>query len=361
MGLGAAGGGGGKVSLALARRKRDQAMEQIGDGLDPVRERRKAKDARAARKTFGETAALVIAARKSGWRANVDGRNSSLDEWTKHLTGDCAPISKKPVDEIDVNDVKRIVQPYWDDGVHAVSRRLLKRIETTLAYATAHGYRQGDNPASWTIFRHLAPSLPKNGDKQHHPAMDWREVPAFMVQLRNVRSMSSLALEFAVLCAVRSGEARGALWSEIDLAAAGGPVWRIGGERMKSARQHDVPLSRQAVDLLHRMEGLDKRLVFPGENKGEAVHNTTLWQLVKRLAPGASTHGFRSSFRDWCGEHGVERELAELCLAHAIGNATEQAYNRTQLIERRRPVMQAWADHLDGETAAGKVVPLKRA
>jgi integrase len=357
-------GGADRVSLALARQKRDQAMQQISNGLDPISERRKAKDARASRKTFSDTAQAVIAADKSGWRTGVDGRTSSLTEWTKHLMIDCKPIASKFVDEIDVNDVKRIVSPHWDRNRHATARRLLSRIRRTLAYAKSHGWRSGDNPASWEVFQDIAPKTP-NGETRHHAAMPWRDVPDFMRRLREVEGMSALALEFAILTATRSGEARGAKWSEIDSDAG---VWIVPAERMKRKDKvrFDVPLSRQAMDLLRKMPKAPSKasdgFIFPGANPGRPLNNGSFYDLMGRLTGGgATTHGFRSSFRDWCGDHGVERELAELSLGHAFGSAVETAYARSSLIERRRPIMQKWADHLDGESDSAKVVPLKRA
>jgi integrase len=359
MGLGPAGGAGNKVSLALARQKRDEAMQQISNGLHPIAERRKAKDAKASRKTFAEAAAAVIKARQTGWRESQEGRKSSLEEWTKNLTVDCQPIGAKFVDELDVNDIKRVVSPFWDAGFHNAARRMLNRIELVIEYALAHGWRSADNPASWKRFQHIAPAQPKNGETRHHAAMPWRDVPGFMRRLREIEAMAALALEFAILTATRSGEARGAQWSEIDFDKA---TWTIGPERMKANREFAVPLSNAALRLLSKMEAVRADdFVFPGDDEGVCISNKTVWEMTKRLAPDVTSHGFRSSFRDWCGDHGVEREVAELCLAHSIGNATEQAYNRTKMLERRRPVMEDWGRFLDGETDSAKVVPLKRA
>jgi integrase len=359
-------GGTDRVSLSLARQKRDQAMEQIESGLDPISERRKTKDAKASRKTFGEVAALVIAARQSGWRTSHEGRNASLADWTTSLTVGCAPIAKKYVDEVTVDDIKRIVQPYWDAGKHTTARRTLNRIELVIEYALAHGWRTADNPATWKRFQHLAPSVPNGGGKQHHPAVGWRDMPALMAKLRKVESTTALALEFLILTGTRSGETRGAKWSEIDWDAG---VWTVPHERMKRATELAVPLSRQAMELLRQMQAVRPKanarkasgeFIFPGANPGRPLNNESMFYLTKRLTGGAATtHGFRSSFRDWCGDHGVERELAELALGHAFGSAVETAYARSSLIERRRPIMQAWADYLGGETATATVVQFK--
>jgi integrase len=357
-----------KVSLSAARKKRDQILYQLANGLDPKQEKRKAASKAQSRKTFGETAALVIAARQSGWRTSHEGRNASLTDWTVSLTTACKPIGAKFVDEIDVNDVKRVVAPFWDAEKHTTARRLLNRIELVIEYALAHGWRTADNPATWKRFQHIAPSVPNGGGKPHHPAVGWRDMPALMAKLRKVESTTALALEFAILTGTRSGEARGAKWSEIDWDSA---VWTVPHERMKRGVEFDVPLSRQAVDLLRQMQAVRPKtnackasdeFTFPGANPGRPLNNESLYYLTGRLTDGAATtHGFRASFKTWCGDNGIDRELAEHCLAHAIGNATEQAYNRTTILERRRPIMQMWADHLDGEADTAKVVPFKRA
>jgi hypothetical protein len=152
-------GGTDRVNLALARQKRDEAMEQIESGLDPISERRKTKDARASRKTFGETAALVIAARKSGWRTSHEGRKASLTDWTTSLTIACKPLASKSVDEIATTDIIPVLRPFWDEGKHTTARRILNRIELVIEFALAHGWRAADNPASWRRFQHIAPSV----------------------------------------------------------------------------------------------------------------------------------------------------------------------------------------------------------
>jgi integrase len=360
-GLGAADGAG-KVSLALARQLRDQAMEQIANGLDPR------ADAKQNRKTFAEVAALVIAARKSGWRESHEGRNASLTDWTMSLTVACKSLASKYVDEVTTTDIIPVLRPLWDDGKHTTARRTLNRLELVIEYALAHGWRTADNPAAWRRFQHLAPSVPNGGGKRHHPAVGWREMPDFVRRLREVESTTALALEFLILTATRSGETRGAKWSEIDWDAG---VWTVPHERMKRAREFVIPLSRQAMELLRQMDAVRPKakarkasdeFIFPGANPGRPLNNESLYFLTGRLTGrAATTHGFRSSFRDWCGDHGIERELAELALGHSFGSAVETAYARSSLIERRRPVMQAWADFLDGETKSAKVVPLMRA
>jgi integrase len=357
-------GGVDTTSLALARKRRDALLAQLAEGLNPKAEKQKAREAveiakaaRRKRKTFGECAEAVIEARSNAWRTSSEGRTSSQNDWIKSFVRDCRPIRSKPVEDVTVEDVKKCVQPYWDKGNIVTARRLLNRIELAIEYALAHGWRTADNPATWKRFQHLAPATPKNG-KRHHAALDWREVPAFMAKLSGIDTISARCVEFAILTAARSGEARGARWDEVNNETA---TWTIPPERMKANEEHVAPLSRQALDLLRRMEtNSPGKLIFPSERAGRLMDISRVLKVVWSIAPDVTLHGFRSSFRSWCGDHRVERELAEQSLAHKYGSAVEQAYNRTQMLERRRPVMQRWADFVSGEADAGKVVKLKR-
>jgi integrase len=363
VGLGSAA----NVALAIARKRRDELLEQWRNGVDPVEEKRKIKEAAATaakRKTFAEAAEAVIEKNRPGWKLSLEGRSSTLDQWRRDVAT-CAPIARKFVDEITTADIKTVIQPYWDREQLDSARALQKRIEAIIDYATAHGWRAGDNPASWNIFKHLWPGQ-KPADV-HHAALPWREVPEFLQRLRQSEATSARLLEFVLLTAVRSNEARGATWSEIDLEAR---VWTIPAARMKMARDHTVPLSDQAVALLGRMETekvvekIDSEFVFVGgrgadaKEAGRPMRNASLHSLLKRVTSDATTHGFRSTFRDWCGETGVDRELAERCLAHKVGSDAENAYARSSLIERRRPIMQAWGAFVDG--VRDNVVPFER-
>jgi integrase len=345
------------TSLALARRKRDQILAQLADGLDPKQERTKARRALVRAKTFREVAEAVIAKNASRWRTSAEGRRSSETEWSKALLRDCRSIAGKPIDAITTQDVVKVLSPFWNEGQHTSAKRLLSRIANVFDYATAHGWRTGDNPASWNIVKHIAPPSP-NGGKKHHAAIGWQDMPDFVRRLRATDGMSPLCLEMLILTASRSGEVRGMRRSEIDWEAK---IWTVPPERMKGGNEHVVPLSRQALDLLQRMETIRTKsgLVFEGIYKGKPLDATSLLKLVRRLSPGATVHGARSSFRDFCGTHGVERELAERSLAHRFGNEVEAAYARSTLVERRRVVMQQWAEFLDGGDSAA-VVPFRR-
>jgi integrase len=351
------------VALALARKNRDALLEQWRNGVDPIEEKRKAREAAATaakRKTFAEAAEAVIEKNRPGWKLSLEGGCSTLGQWRRDLTVTCKPIARKFVDEITIADIKAVIQPHWEREQLDSARTLQKRIEAIFDYAAAHGWRSGDNPASWNIFKHLWPG--QKAQDVHHAALPWRDAPEFVQRLRQSDATSARLLEFILLTAVRSNEARGATWSEIDLEAR---VWTIPAARMKMARDHAVPLSDPAVALLNRMEKTSEFVFVRGrgareKEAGNPMRNASLWQTLQRVTGSdeATTHGFRSTFRDWCGETGVDRELAERCLAHKVGSDAENAYARSSLIERRRPIMQAWGAFVDG--VRDNVVPFER-
>jgi integrase len=348
-------GGADRVSLKTARELRDKHLEALAKGLDPLHEKRRAAAAKAASHTFGECAKAVIEKREKSWRANpVTGRRSSLADWRKHLMVDAKALAGRDVAEITVEDVKRIIAPYWDAGRHQTARLVLSRIATTLDYAKAHGWRTADNPAAWAIFAHIAPRKP-NG-KTHHAALDWKAAPGFMASLRALDTMARLALQLIVLTATRSGEAREMRWDELDLERA---LWRIPGERTKRNIEHVAPLSSDAVALLRKLEAA-KRNAFVFAVGRKPVTNAGCWALVKRLTGGAATvHGFRATARSFMADHGMPFDLAEAMLAHSRGSVVE-AYQRSQMIELRRPWMQKWANFLAGRDAKVVKLPTRR-
>jgi integrase len=342
------------TSLMLARKKRDQLLEQLRDGVDPKEERRKAREARTKVKqhTFGEAYEAVIAARREGWRTSHEGRASSENDWVHGFVTHCASLRKRPVADIDLDDVKGVVLPLWNEGKHVTARRLLNRIELVLEYALAHNWRTGDNPATWKRFQHIAPKAP-NG-KQHHRALHWRDMPTFMTKLRAKATISALAVEFIALTGVRCGEARGMRWPEVDWTAK---TWTVPASRMKRGIEFAVPLSRQAIDLLKRLEGIrgEADLVFEGDKPGAPLNASAILDFVQRIEPEMTIHGIRASLRSWMGDAGYEFAMGEAMLAHAPGDATVQAYHRASMLERRRPILQAWCDMLDGVETANVV------
>jgi integrase len=348
MGLGAAD----VVSLAEARRLRDDARKTLVSGENPIEARREALKARSRKPTFGEVADALIASKETEWR-NAKHRA----QWQMTLTEYAAPLRSKPVDEIDTEAVLSILKPIWLAKPETASR-LRGRIEAVLDAAKAQGRRSGENPARWR--GHLSHLLPKRPtlSRGHHAAMSYREVPAFVGKLRERDAIAALALEFCILTAARSGEVFGARWEEIDFDAK---IWTVPPDRMKAARGHRVPLSGRAVEILEKLATAKTgAYVFPGQRKGKPLSSMAMEMILRRMKVEAATvHGFRSAFRDWAGnETHFPREVAEAALAHVVGDKAEQAYRRSDALEKRRKLMEAWA--LFCEPKAGRVISFGR-
>jgi integrase len=324
-----------KVSLAEARNKAAECRALIARGIDPLAAR-KAASAAASANTFNECADDLIKSRRSSWRSDVHA-----GQWITTIRDYCAPLKDIPVDKIDTAAVLSVLKPIWS-RIPETGSRLRGRIENVLDAARARGLIPDDkaNPARWR--GHLEHLLPKRQklSRKHFSAMPYADIPDFLKLLHETNSVPALALEFLILTAARSGEVRGALWSEIDPA---GGVWTIPGERMKAGIAHRVPLSSRAIAILeHLGQARISPFVFPGRRSGQPVSNTGLIEL---LGNAATVHGFRSAFRDWCGDQtSFPRELAEAALAHRTGDAVELAYRRSDALERRRELMQAWCE-----------------
>lgn len=266
----------------------------------------------------------------------------------------CKPIRDLPVDAIDTAAVLEVLTPLWS-AIPETASRLRGRIEAVLDYAKAHGLRSGENPAAWR--GHLASILPKRGklSRGHHAAMPYQDVPEFVSRLRERETMPATALEFLILIAGRSGEVSGARWNEFDLERA---IWTVPATRMKAGREHRVALPSRAMHILTRLnEFRTGDLVFHGQRRGRPVSGKALANLCPA---GATIHGFRSAFRDWVSEEtNYPRELAEQALAHATGSAVELAYRRGDALEKRRTLMETWANYCE-PGAGGNVVQLGR-
>jgi integrase len=265
-----------------------------------------------------------------------------------------------PINRIDTQAVLEVLKPIWTTKPETASR-FRNRIELVLNYARAHGWRTGEHPAQWR--GHLDQILPgrKALDRGHHPAIPYTEMPAFVERLRQCQDTSdaAVALEFLILTAARTGEVRGARWSEIDL---GDKVWTIPTNRMKSGREHRVPLCDRAIELLgiDLIPGDDTDFLFPGQIRRKPFSPGAIAAALKLLEPSASVHGMRSSFRDWCGDRtSYARELAEAALAHATGSAVEQAYRRGDALEKRRKLMEDWGRFLEPQTSVNNIVNLR--
>lgn len=355
MGLGSAD----VVSLADAREATDAARKLLIGGVDPI-EARKAARADAAKNrqrlmTFKEAAQAYIKANRSAWK-----NEKHATQWEATLATYAYPkIGAFGVGAVDTGAVLSVLEPIWQT-IPETASRLRGRIEAVLTWATVRGYRVGENPARWR--GHLSETLPersKVAPVKHHAALPVDDVPAFMAALRKQDGMAALALEFAILTAARTGEVLGARWAEIDETEN---VWTVPAERMKSKREHRVPLSTQALAVLARVRQLSdgKGLIFPNANKRKQLSNMAMLATLKRMKRGDLTaHGFRSSFRDFAGDHTtIAREVAEAALAHIIGDKAEQAYRRSDALEKRRALMQIWGDHTDKPPPA--VVPIAR-
>lgn len=329
------------VTLAAAREAARAARAKIKSGIDPIDEARQARSAlkatQAAAITFQKAAEAYISAHKDGWR-----NEKHTKQWTTTLTTYAYPaIGNLLVQDIGLPQVLAVLEPIWKTKTETASR-LRGRIEQVLDWATARGYRNGLNPARWR--GHLDKLLPKPSKVarvEHHDALPVSEVATFMAALRKQEGIGAKALELVILTAARSGEVRGARWSEVDLDNG---LWVVPGHRMKAGKEHRVPLSDAAVDLLKSIpRHAETDLIFVGA-KGGQLSDMTLSALIRRMKAPCVPHGFRSTFRDWAAEcTNYPSEMAEMALAHTINDKVEAAYRRGDLFEKRRKMMADWA------------------
>jgi integrase len=349
-GLGSAAKGG--VSLKAAREKAAEGRALLRTHIDPITEWNKSKAAETP--TFGRSADEYLEAHKSGWR-----NEKHKAEWAMTLTRYCELIRATPVDKIDTEAVLSVLKPLWMRAPETAFR-LRGRIEAVLDAAKAQGHigRHEANPARWR--GHLDKLFPRRAKltRGHHAAMPYADVPSFVAGLRERRATAARALEYCILTATRSGETLKARWDEIDFAAK---IWTVPAERTKSGREHRVPLSDRTITILQEMEAMRmSEFVFPGQGRGRPLWGTAFEMLLQRIGSPYTTHGFRSSFRDWCGnETHFPREVAEHALAHVIGDRAEQAYRRSDALAWRRELMSAWADYCEGKALAN-VLAFKR-
>ncbi len=341
-------GGCALVSLAEAREAALANRKIARAGGDPLAQRRLTTDT----PTFESAAATVIELHRHGWRSEKHAA-----QWEATLRTYVHPhLGKRSVADITTADVMAVLMPIWNEKPET-ARRVRQRVSTVMKWAVAQGYR-GDNPAGDAI----GAALPKHNGKtkRHHRALPHGEVAAAIEAVRgsNAGRSVKLAFEFLVLTAARSGEVRLATWDEIDRDAK---TWTVPASRMKAGREHRVPLSERALAILDEVQALSdgSGLVFPGTRTGKPLSDMTLSKLMRDLDLDAVPHGFRSSFRDWAAEcTNAPRDVMEAALAHTVRDKVEAAYNRTDLFERRRALMDQWASYLDG--AAGAVVTMVR-
>jgi integrase len=342
------------ISLAAARERATAQRRLRLDAQDPVATRRAGRDrakldaARAM--TFRQCAEAYIAANRAGWREG----SRSEHYWVATLEAYAHPVfGDLPVQMVDTALVTKAVEPLWANKVETASR-VRGRVEKVLDWATVRGYRQGENPARWR--GHLENLLPKKGkvaSTEHHAALLYAEIGAFMVELRRQEGVAARALEFAILTAARRGEVIGARWSEFNLTER---LWTIPAARMKAGAEHRVALSDAAVAIVEQMSR-DGDLVFPSLKDGKPL----LAVLARMKRADLTMHGFRSTFADWAAEQtAFPTEVVELALAHKVGSKVEQAYRRTDQFQKRRQLADAWARYCSAPKAdAGKVVAIR--
>ncbi len=348
------------VGLAEAREKAAELRKDARTGGDPDARRKAtekaAKEARErAQMTFERAAKMLHEKLLPSWR-----NRKHAETWIGSIELHANPvIGKTAIAKIGRDEVLKVLQPIWTEKVET-AKRLKQRLELIFDWASGEGHYPHPNPV-----RGLKLALPKVAAPEVHlAAMPWREVPAFWQALCDRDAISAFCLRFLILTAARSGEARGARWSEIDFE---GKAWNVPGERMKRGKPHRVPLSSAALEVLEHVKGLDAEFCFPSPQRaksggGKPMSDMSFKLLYGRMgAEGFTTHGFRSAFRDWCSESAkADPELAEAALSHATGSAITRAYARSDLFDRRRMLMEAWSAFVTGE-ASGQVLPLVRA
>ncbi len=345
-------------SLAEARELARDCRKLTKTGIDPIEER---KDGRALAAlesanamTFREAAEKYIDIQKLGWR-----NEKHTKQWSATLATYAYPIiGSIPVQLIDVAMVMRIVEPIWASKTETASR-VRGRIESILDWATAHGYRTGENPARWR--GHMAKMLPERSKVQsveHYPALPYKDIGEFMVSLRAQNGSAARALEFLILTVSRTNEVLKAVPGEFDMEDG---LWVIPGDRMKSGREHRVPLTERALEILTEFIGVES-FVFMGGKRGKSLSNNALMALLKRMDyHDITVHGFRSTFRDWAAEQtNYSREVVEMALAHSILDKTEAAYRRGDLLEKRKRLLADWEQYCLRPTQAGNVFQLAK-
>lgn len=331
------------VSLDEGRQKAADLRALLRAGKDPKAERDAQRAARivesAVKMSFDKAAAACIADKRAGWK-----NAKHAEQWVSTLATYVSPvIGSLPVSAIDLPLVRRVPDPIWTTKNETASR-IRQRIESVLAWATVSGYRQGENPARWRgHLDHILPKPSKVQKNEHHAALHFSKIGSFIASLGSQSGIAARALEFAILTAGRTNEVIGARWEEFDL---GKKLWTVPPERMKAGKEHIVPLSERAIQILLDLDQVkDGPFVFPGWKAGTPLSNMAMSKLLQRMGQDDITvHGFRSTFRDWAGEEThFERELIEHALAHQLKDKAEAAYARSTMPEKRRKLMEAWS------------------
>ena len=337
------------IGVADARQKAREARLKIEQGIDPILLRKQAKSElmalQATDKTFEQAAGEYIKIHADSW-----SNDKHRKQWERTLAAYAFPVvGKLSLRHIRQEHILKILEPIWTTKTETATR-VRGRIESILDWAKVKGLRTGENPAAWKgHLDHMLPAPTRLKNVEHLAAVPVREMPGFMVKLRQASGTAAQALEFLILTAARSGEVRGITWQEVSLEDA---LWIVPAERMKMKKEHRVPLSDRAMSILKSQPRIDENpLVFPAP-RGSQMSDATMSAVLKRMGVDATVHGFRSSFRDWCGDYtNYPRDLAEQCLAHGADDPVEAAYRRGDALERRREIMNEWSKFVAGHQA----------
>jgi integrase len=345
------------VTLAQAKELARAARAQLRQGIDPVDDgravRSKMISTQANALTFGQAATTYIDTHEDTWR-----NAKHVQQWRNTIQTYANPvIGQMLVQDVGLPQILTVLEPIWRTKTETAAR-LRGRIESVLDWAAARGYRSDSNPARWKgLLDKLLPAPGKIAKPDHHKALPYASLPAFMAALAEQKGIGARALEFAILTASRSGEVRGATWSEFDLENG---IWTIPAIRMKAGKEHRVPLSNRAMTIVSKQKAISFcEYVFPSshgskepEALGSPLSDMTLSAVLRRMKIAAVPHGFRSTFRDWCADKtDYPSEVAEMALAHTIGNKVEAAYRRGDLMDKRKQMMQDWAEFSSGQVS----------
>jgi integrase len=350
------------VSLADARTAALGCRRLCQAGVDPIVQRdsslAEARQVAACAMTFDQCAGLYIEAHRSGWRSPKHAA-----QWRTTLKTYAGPVlGSLPIQMVDVPAILKVIQPIWPKKPETASR-LRGRIEAVLNWAASRGLRQGENPARWKgHLEMLLPKISKVRKVKHHAALSYEKIADFIQSLRNQPGIAARALEFAILTGGRTAEVIGAKWSEVN---SDDSIWTIPGIRMKGGKEHRVPLSSGATDILNQMLKIRRGdSIFPGVKKNKPLSNMAMLVLLRRMgwAKVITVHGFRTTFRVWADERtSFSSDAAELAIAHTISNKVQAAYRRTDLLDKRRILMQAWDEYCSKTTVADEVVvPIRK-
>ena len=348
------------VTLAEAREKAKRQRALLLDGIDPLEAKKAGRTALAAERartvTFAECAKQYIEAHRADWK-----NSKHAEQWTATLATYAEPVfGNLPVQDVDTALVVKALEQIWTKKPETASR-VRSRIENVLSFATVAKYRAGDNPARWRgHLDQVLPRLDRRKRVKHHPALPYAAINKFVLDLRAQEGTPARALEFTILTAARTGEVIGARREEFDLDAADGATWTIPAARMKSQREHRVPLAPRAVEVVREAFKEKGKLLFRGRWPEEPLSNMAMLEVLRRMHADLTVHGFRSTFRDWAAETTAHpRDVCEAALAHVVGNQTEAAYQRGDLFVKRRRLMQQWARYCEKPALPAKVLPMR--